>query len=244
MTVVGTETVDEKKETEVVNEVKSEDINEKHEKDNMFDKVDVPSEIDTNSENQKEVEEMSQLPVSGSSAKQETVKINKEAYNKANLVITAKEKSDFIDSIISGDRYRQRYSLFGGRLSVVIRNRTAAETNAMYSYIRYILAKNDNKEHQINIAEGDMAYIPLVVQIEEINGVKFPEMKEPLTYTESNGEEIKPGWYEDFLAWKKKPEGLTSALISMVQLFEYKYWTMTKEASNKNFWNTDTSIEK
>ena len=68
-------------------------------------------------------------------------------------------------------------------------------------------------------------------------------MKTPLTFEESDGNIVEPGWYKDFQAWKDKPEGLTSALVSAIQLFEYKYWTMTKEAANKNFWNSDTSTE-
>lgn len=173
----------------------------------------------------------------------ERVKINGETYKKSDLEITPEEKAAFIDSLISGKRYKHEYSIFGGKIHVVIRNRSSEETHAMYSYIRRVLSKNGDNEG-MNIVEGDMAYIPLVAQIDEINGTKFPEMKHPLSYEESDGKEIPPGWLEDFKAWKAKPEGLTSALISFVQLFEYKYWTMVKEAANKNFWNSDTFIEE
>ena len=250
MTVIGeeakdtTNTSNEGMEVKEETSVKDAGATKTEEKSNMFDNVKEPTDIDTTSEESEKVEKLSRIPGYTGGKNDSSVKINGETFNKDDLAISPEEKSDFIESMLTGARYKQRYSLFGGRISVVVRNRTAEETNAMYAYIRHILAKNGDEEAQIRIAEGDMAYVPLVAQIDEINGTKFPEMKEPLTYVESEGKEIPPGWYNDFLAWKKKPEGLTSALISIVQLFEYKYWTMTREASNKNFWNADTSIEE
>lgn len=164
--------------------------------------------------------------------------INREQYRAEELVITPKEKQAFLDSLVTGGRYTQAYDIFGGRVHVVVRNRTTDETNAMYAYVRYALSRPGNTAASV---DSQLPFVPLVAQIEEINGVKYPEMKAPYTFVEDKGVTTEPGWYEDFLAWVKKPEGLTSALVNRIQLFEYKYWTMVKEASNADFWKTDTS---
>lgn len=167
------------------------------------------------------------------------VTINYEKYDKEELVITPDDKQAFISAMLTGDRYYRECSLFGGNVKAVIRSRTTRETQAMYSYIRHMLAQ---RTHAVSTLEGDMQYLLLLVHVEELNGVKFPTMKEPLNFTETAGKLEEPGWLQDLKTWKERPEGLTSALINRIQLFEFKYWTMVKEASNKNFWKSDTSI--
>ena len=210
------------------------------EAEGIFKDIDKETPMDVENDKSKEVLSAAQLPGRVTNNTEERLKVGTDSYTPNDLMITPEEKSAFIDAMITGERYRQTFSLFGGKITVKIRSRVAAETHAMYSYIRHSLANGG--AGNINAVEGDMAYVPLVAQIEELNGKKFPEMKEPLTFVESEGKETPPGWFEDFKAWKSKPEGLTSALISCIQLFEYKYWMMTKEATNKNFWNSDTSI--
>jgi hypothetical protein len=242
MTVVGDSTyTDEPKGDIKSNEDKTpvEDQKKEPEKEGVFDDIQ-SSTMAPVGEDAADVENSSRLPGSIENLAEGKTKINDERYSKSDLMITPEEKAAFIDALVTGERYRQTFSIFGGKINVVIRSRTAKETHAMYSYMRYILSSKGGDEG-LNAVEGDMAYVPLVVQIEEMNGKKFPEMKGPLTFEESDGKLVYPGWFEDFKAWKSKPEGLTSALISLIQLFEYKYWTMTKEANNKNFWNTDTS---
>ena len=208
-------------------------------KEGVFDDLDKPTQAPVG-EDAGDVEERSRLPGAPAGLVDEKVKINKASYTSDDLKISPDEKAAFIDAMITGERYKQTFRLFGGRVTVTLRSRTAAETHAMYAYIRHVLSKNGPEN--MSAVEGDMAYVPLVAQVAELNGTAFPEMKEPLMFTESDGKEVAPGWYGDFKAWKAKPEGLTSALISCVQLFEYKYWTMTREAANKNFWSSDTSI--
>ena len=244
MTVVGnsaTKEVDAAKalEAEAVNANKADKDMEKN-KEGVFDDIGSPTQAPVD-ESTKDVEALSRLPGHVGDPVAARLKINSSQYDPSDLVITPEEKLAFIDAMISGSRYTQTFKLFGGKLVVTVRSRTADETHAMYAYIRHVLSGNDAAG--FNAVEGDMAYVPLVAQIAEMNGTAFPEMKTPLLYTMSDGKEQEPGWYGDFKAWKAKPEGLTSALVSCIQLFEYKYWTMTMEASDKNFWNSDTSTE-
>ena len=245
MTVVGNPADDVKQED--VNKVTEdkpveEKATEKNEKENVFDRLDEDSQAVVD-EDTEDIEESSRIPGRTTNIAEERVRINADQYSPTDLIITTAEKAKFIESMITGERYTQTFSIFGGKISVTVRSRTADETHALYAYIRHTLAAKEG-ENSLSAVEGDMAYVPLVAQIAELNGVSYPEMKTPLTYEESDGVIKEPGWYQDFKTWKSKPEGLTSALISCVQLFEYKYWTMTKEAGNKNFWKTDTSIEE
>lgn len=241
MTVVGDTTKEAPAVAESTDTTTGSKPEETKEKEGVFDDLDAPTAAPTGEEAQ-DVEESSRLPGRFSSSIEDRIKINSDQYTQSELIITPDEKANFIDAMITGERYTQKFSLFGGKVSVTVRSRTAAETHALYSYIRYTLSDKAG-ENVYSRIEGDMAYVPLVAQIAEINGKSFPEMKGPLTFEESDGKVVEPGWYGDFKAWKAKPEGLTSALISCVQLFEYKYWTMTKEAANKNFWSSDTSSE-
>lgn len=218
----------------------SQETSDKKEKENTFDQVTSSTTV-TDKDLLSDAKENATLPYQPKEGFSDIQTIDLNQYSKNALEITAQEKIAFIEAMISGERYTQQFMLFGGRISLTVRSRTSAETHALYAYLRYRLAHRD--EH-LDVVEGDVAYMPLVSQVEELNGVKFHEMKAPLTYEERDGVDIEPGWLEDFKTWKQRPEGLTSAIISCIQLFEYKYWIMVKEANNKNFWNTDTSIEK
>lgn len=231
MQVVGSDNID-----KVENNLpKSPDnIKEKHVFDDVNDKSAIPVESAAPT-----VISSSKLPVTDNNNMKS--KIHEETYSKEELVITPEEKASFIESMITGERYKQEYYIFGNKIKLVVRNRTASETQAMYSYIRHAVT---NGKENVSLLDGDMSYALIVAQVEELNGTKFSEMKTPLTYTGSKDGEIPPGWLEDLKIWKSKPEGLTTAIINRIQLFEYKYWTMVSEAANKNFWSSDTSTEK
>ena len=212
---------------------------DKNKKTNVFDTMDKPSEVPTSYATDK-VLAQSKLPGNPKGANDMKSKIHSEVYTPEELTITAEEKNAFVESMLTGSRHYQTYTIFGGRVKVTVRSRTVPETQAMYAYMRHALTKDASG---LATLEGDMSYILLAAQIEEINGTKYPEMKEPLTFTENDGTEEEPGWMSCLKSWKSKPEGLTDALINRVQLFEYKYWTMVSEASNKNFWNPESSTE-
>ena len=206
-------------------------------KNNLFENMDKTTKVPVEDAGE-DIVRRSELPGKTQDANEIRSKINAEVYTKEELEITPEEKDAFVESLLTGKRHYQTYTIFGNRVHVTIRNRTIAETQAMYAYMRYMLTKDASA---LAILEGDMSYILLAAQIEEINGVKYPEMQEPLNFIENDGKVQDPGWLSCLQDWKSKPEGLTNALINRVQLFEYKYWTMVSEASNRNFWNPETS---
>lgn len=206
-------------------------------KNGMFEDMDKATKIPVEGAGE-DVVRQSELPGRTQDANEIKSKIKSEVYTKEELEITPEEKDAFVESLLTGKRHYQTYTIFGDRIRVTVRNRTIAETQAMYSYMRHMLTKDASA---LAMLEGDMSYILLAAQIEEINGVKYPEMQEPLNFVETGGKVQDPGWLSCLQAWKSKPEGLTNALINRVQLFEYKYWTMVSEASNQNFWNPEPS---
>lgn len=210
------------------------DIDEAKEPENVFDRVDHDSKIDPPKEDPPV--DPAQAVVSNNAKD-----INKSLFSDDELVITPSEKAEFIDAMVDGRRYTEEVELLGGRIHVTLRSRTVRETQAMYAFMRHELASGYEAKTSL---ESDMQYLLTAACVQELNGVTYPELKEPLTYTASGKEEIPPGWLPDMEAWKSKPEGLLSAIANRIQLFEYKYWTMVNEANNKNFWNPDTSTEK
>lgn len=230
MTVVGES---EKKVTETSRE-KDENVEQK---DNLFEKMDESTKIPPDKAPDG-VLAQSELPGKPKGSDDIRRKINSEAYTEEELEIRPDEKDAFVESLLTGSRHYQTYTIFGGRIKVTIRSRTIAETQAMYAYMRHTLTKDASG---LATLEGDMSYLLLAAQIDELNGTKYPEMQEPLTFIEKDGKEYEPGWLGCLNTWKAKPEGLTNALINRVQLFEYKYWTMVSEASNRNFWTPETS---
>ena len=221
------------------NERKADEASKKtiEQKENLFDKMDEATKVPVE-QAPEGIMAQSELPGSPNGSEDVRSKIHAEVYTKEELEITSAEKDAFVEAMLTGKRHYQTYTIFGGRIKVTIRSRTVAETQAMYAYMRHTLSKDTRG---LSTLEGDMSYILLAAQIEEINGTKYPEMQEPLTFVEKDGQEQDPGWLNCLNTWKSKPEGLTNALINRIQLFEYKYWTMVGEASNKNFWTPETS---
>lgn len=213
---------------------------EPKDKENVFDSLDNESKVDTESDGQKGVKEASSTPgvrdMPGKGVLHGDV--HTEKYDASEVVITPEEKSAFIDAVVTGDRYRQSFDIFGGHVHIVVRSRTSDETAAMYAYMRHEMSKKDANTVQM---ETDMQYLLLLTQVEEVNGTKFSELKAPYMFKAKGDSEEAPAWMEDMLAWKSKPEGLVGALVNRVQLFEYKYWTMVREAANKNFWSSGAS---
>lgn len=205
----------------------------------VFENMESPSDTGTGGDSD-QVIQSTKLPGGVKSGLGNKMAINRDLYTKDELTISSDEKQAFVDALLENRRYKSSVKLLGGRLSVVIRSRTKDETDAMFAFLRHeILGSGKTSDTLID----RMAKLLLVAQIEEVNGTKFPEMKSPYTYTQSEGKEADPGWLVDLVNWEGKPEGLTATLINQIQLFEYKYWTMVEKASDANFWAPGTSTE-
>ena len=156
-----------------------------------------------------------------------------------NVVVSKQNKEDFLNAIITGDRYTEEVTLFGGKLFVRLRCRSVDETKAIMSYLRHEMAAGNVK--------SDLEYtstlrtLMIIAQVQEINGVEYPEMEKPLYFTEKDDKEVPPAWAAKIESWEKKPEAIQSAIGVALSEFEGRYWKMIEASADVNFWNPGES---
>lgn len=163
------------------------------------------------------------------------------------IVITAKEKQLFLDSLVTGDRFTLPFSLFDGRLRGKFQNRTNRESDAiMHELSRWVSESKlvTNDEHASAFRSAMFAF-----QLKQLNGEEFAVPAEPLiqrtTFDDDTGRANteNPTWLEAAVdRFTDMQDGVLAALYREVILFERKYWTMVKNAANQNFWKPEDSI--
>jgi len=155
------------------------------------------------------------------------------------IPILQEHKDAFISCLISGDRYRETFSKFGGKLLIVVRSRTAEETNAIVSYIRRKVITGETSTRELYSSYVRRAIV--AAQIEEVNGVKYPELASPYYFVETPEKMEPPAWEKQMDMWGSKPEQLFSVCADCVIEFEVRYWNMIAHAGDENFWNPGES---
>lgn len=156
--------------------------------------------------------------------------------------VTAQDKTDFLNAVVTGERYTSRVSLFNGRVNVKFRARSLSETEAIMAYMQHE-GLSGTFTTQASVQDAALLAL-LVAQVAELNGVEYTEMKAPLLYQDSLNGQKPPAWAADLEVWRAKPEALVSALGDALVQFEAKYWTMVKASGDENFWNPDGSTGK
>jgi len=151
--------------------------------------------------------------------------------------VTQEQKDAFIDCLVSGDRYRESFTRFGGKLLVTVRSRTSDETSAILSYLRRKTLRNDS----IDIYSTYVRRAIVAAQVEEVNGVKYDVLKKPYYFVETPEGLTVPGWEEQMDMWGEKPEQVFSTCADCVIEFEARYWHMMSHASDENFWKPGES---
>ena len=155
---------------------------------------------------------------------------------KATVVIDPGTKASFIDSMITGKRFKLPFSVFGGKVTGVLRSRSQAESLAIIARInREISDKTVNNGLEYATRLRNML---LATQVDSLGSDSFVELKAPLmTTVEGPDKVMPPGWLPQVQVWEAKGEGLASALYQELIVFEQKYWTMVDNAGDQNFWN-------
>lgn len=159
--------------------------------------------------------------------------------------VTDEEKAAFFESIVSGDRYRASEALFGGRLKVVFRSRSAIESEAVDSFIRRRVASGGIATNQ-QYADA-MRFALLAACVEELNGERFPTLTEAgedrigMFYHDTKEGLKEPKWLWLYDKWRDRPESVVAVVIEAFFDFEAKYWLMIGNAKTENFWNAGGS---
>jgi len=161
-----------------------------------------------------------------------------------NVVVTEDDRNEFIESLIDNTRYTRPFSIFGGRVSGVIRSRTADESRALMN-------EAQRRAHTGEVlSDADYSDIfrkaVLRLQVAELNSVQYPPAAAPLMAqfdfqaTEDDKEVIPPAWYDEAVkVWGSKQEGLVTAIYGEVMKFEFKYWTLVENSADQDFWNPE-----
>lgn len=155
-------------------------------------------------------------------------------------IITEEERDTFIEAMINGERFVLPFSTLGGRLTGTIRSRTQSETAAIIARLQYDIRQGDVTVDAEYIARRRA--MVLTAQIAELNGVERDTLTHPLTVREDkDGNLVDPGWLAQLDKWLGMDEARTVILHEEVRKFEVKYWMLTRQAEDQNFWQPATS---
>lgn len=156
-----------------------------------------------------------------------------------NVTVTKDHKDRFIDSVITGERYTEDFSLMNGRLNIRVRSRSMEETDAIGSYANVMIDKGEVK--RTTEYSSLLKKLLCVAQVDRINGVVYPPMESPLFFTEHPDRRDPPAWEPRLKAWSEKPDSLVAAVVKCVIEFEARYWHMINHVDDKNFWQSGES---
>lgn len=156
--------------------------------------------------------------------------------------VEEQHKAAFVESVLTGRRYVETFSLLGGKLVIRVRSRSTEETEAIQAYVR----KNASSGALLTDYDYSslMRKLLAVAQVEEINGVKYPEMARPLFFTEDEEGRTPPAWEGLLGAWSAKPEYILSMVTKCILEFEARYWHLIKNVDDVNFWEPGESTGK
>jgi len=156
------------------------------------------------------------------------------------IEVTEAEKEIFLDSIVSGGRFRLPFSVFGGRVTGVMQSRLNAETRAMLSEIHRAWAAKE-LDSMIDYTSR-FRYACFRFQIAEIYDAELavPEapLKAVLSVADGKTVTTPPKWVEESeVMFGSYPDGVITALYKELVIFEKKYWTMVNNSADQNFWH-------
>ena len=156
---------------------------------------------------------------------------------KRDVVITPSDKAAFIDAIVSNDRFKKEYSMFGGKLKATLRSLTSDEVNALATWT----AKQGTKD-SAGLMSGRYRKYLLAAYIEMPDGVEMAPLEEPLYETVgTDGKTVQPpAWVDRCKFFDGMGYGKFQALMSLVREFDTLYSTLCEKAEDANFWSPDT----
>lgn len=166
------------------------------------------------------------------------------AQAKKRVLISPVDKEAFVQALVSGDRMRLKFSLCGGAVKIIVRNRTMSETQAIIAQLRHEM---DNGTISTNLDYSvRLRAMLMTAQVDELNGVVHPTMEScvPLRRTQGKDGIEEPGWLEHSARWAGLNEGFHAVIWGCVWDFETKYWAMVEDAKNQDFWLPEASTSE
>ena len=155
--------------------------------------------------------------------------------------ITDMDREMFLDAMINGTRFELPFSLFGNKVTGMMRIRSQAESQALLSRLMYEL-RTEKIQFEVEYSSRLRSML-LAAQIRTLNGVDYAELSKPYVTTVHSADKVEePGWLEQVVTWERMPEGMVTAMYDALREFEAKYWTMIRNAKDQNFWKPAKSI--
>jgi len=157
----------------------------------------------------------------------------------ATVTVTPDEKEAFLKAITFDTRFELPFSVFGGKIKGIIRNRSLSEHNVLVAYLMALVASQQIRTE--DEYQQQLRALTLAAQVKQLGQDEFEELKEPLA-PQGSGEV--PGWLSRYQYWLERDGrglGVTRAVFREIQKFEGKYWSMLRQAENENFWSTAES---
>jgi len=158
------------------------------------------------------------------------------------IVITEQERESFLDSVVSGDRYTQSFSLFNDKVVGTFRSRALKESTAVVAQLQREVRAGDLST--VIAYSTRVRNMLLAAQVQVLSGDEYPVLHGPLMQQVDGEKVVKPAWLKQVGTWEEKHEGLVSALYEQLRIFERKYWTMVINANKQNFWNPEESTSE
>lgn len=153
------------------------------------------------------------------------------------LTITRAEKEAFLKAVALDDRLELPFSIYGGNVKGVIRNRSLQEHNVLVAFLSGLVAsKQVTTEDEY---QQQLRALTLAAQIKQLGDKEFPILAAPLAPPEGRA-----AWMDAYEFWLRKDGngvGVTRAVFKEVQKFEAKYWSMLQQSESENFWSTEES---
>ena len=152
------------------------------------------------------------------------------------ISISPEDKIAFIDAIVENSRFTKEYSLFGGRIKVVLRSLTSDEVNALATWT----AKKGTSDSAGMLAGRYRKYL-MSAEVAMLDGVEMPPLDQPLFETVGkDGSVSQPGWVDRCSYWDGMDIGKFNAIMKCISDFDILYSTLCSKAEDSNFWNPDT----
>lgn len=199
------------------------------------DKKDAPL-VETSEANDKEEDIFSESNISKES-RVPSGELSDEEIKKRDVVVSPSDKAAFIDAIVSNERFRKEYSLFGGKMKATLRSLTSDEVNALATWT----AKQGTKD-SAGLVSGRYRKYLLAAYLEMLDGVEMAPLEEPLYETVgADGKTVEPpAWVDRCKFFDGMGYGKFQALLSLIGEFDVLYSTLCEKAEDANFWLPDT----
>jgi len=157
-----------------------------------------------------------------------------------NIEIAPADKDAFTAALIGNTRMTLSSKRLGGKCTITVRSRTLRETDAIIKQLQR--ESREGKFHAQLDQSMRLRALILAFQVAELNGTEYAIPEEPLIEIVSDSGTTKPAWIGRADDWYGQSDAMNTIVWGCIQEFEDKYWMMTENAANADFWQPVASI--